>query len=414
MQRALVCAALAEGRSELSNPSYCADAAAALGIVEALGASCERGERLLSVRGGILGPSSPFAGGGASAGAGSGEPPFRLSCGESGLLMRMFAPIAALSPREVELLGEGSLASRPVSMLAGPLAALGVSCRTNGGLPPVRLRGPLAGGRATVDASASSQFLTGLLMALPLAAKDSVLDVPRIVSSGYIDLTMETLRAFGVSVERGGDYSRFEIRGGQRYRPTDFEVEGDWSGGAFLLVAGAIAAKDELIVEGLPASSAQPDRAVIEALKSAGARLSQKENSVAVSRAPLRPFDFDATGCPDLFPPLVALAAAAEGVSTLRGAGRLRNKESDRAASLAEGFSGLGVPVEVEGDLMRVRGGAIRGGAIDARNDHRIAMAAAVAALASSAGVEIEGHECVRKSWPEFFEDLGSIARCSP
>jgi 3-phosphoshikimate 1-carboxyvinyltransferase len=135
---------------------------------------------------------------------------------------------------------------------------------------------------------------------------------------------------------------------------------------------------------------------------------------VAVSRAPLRPFDFDATGCPDLFPPLVALAAAAEGVSTLRGAGRLRNKESDRAASLAEGFSGLGVPVEVEGDLMRVRGGAIRGGAIDARNDHRIAMAAAVAALASSAGVEIEGHECVRKSWPEFFEDLGSIARCSP
>jgi 3-phosphoshikimate 1-carboxyvinyltransferase len=265
-----------------------------------------------------------------------------------------------------------------------------------------------------VDASSSSQFLTGLLMALPLAARDSVLDVPRLVSSGYIDLTMETMRAFGVEVERCGDYSRFEIRGGQRYRPTDFEVEGDWSGGAFLLVAGAIAAKDELVVEGLPASSAQPDRAVIEALKSAGARLSQKDNSVAVSRAPLRPFDFDATGCPDLFPPLVALAAATEGVSTLRGAGRLRNKESDRAVSLAQGFSSLGVRVEVEGELMHVWGGAIRGGAVDAHNDHRIAMAAAVAALASSGGVEIEGAECVRKSWPEFFEDLGSIARCSP
>jgi 3-phosphoshikimate 1-carboxyvinyltransferase len=414
MQRALVCAALAEGRSELSNPSYCADAAAALGIVEALGSVCERGEGFLSVRGGILAPSSSLARAGAAPGEGAGEPPFRLSCGESGLLMRMFAPIAALSPGAVELVGEGSLASRPVSMMTGPLAALGVSCATNGGLPPVRLRGPLRGGRATVDASSSSQFLTGLLMALPLAAKDSVLDVPRIVSRGYIDLTMETMRAFGVAVERSGDYSRFEIPGGQSYRPTHFEVEGDWSGGAFLLVAGAIAAEKGLVVEGLPASSAQPDRAVIEALSSAGARLSQGDNSVSVSRASLRAFDFDATDCPDLFPPLVALAAACCGVSTLRGAARLRNKESDRASSLAEGFLSLGVPVEVEGDLMRVRGGKIRGGAVDAHNDHRIAMAAAVAALASSEGVEIEGPECVKKSWPEFFEDLDSIARCSP
>ena len=410
MQRALVCAALAEGRSELSNPSYCADAAAALDIVEALGAVCEREEGTLSVEGGILSPSSPLARSGAEAEARS----FRLSCGESGLLMRMFAPIAALSPGAVELVGEGSLASRPVSMIEGPLAALGVSCQTKGGLPPVRLRGPLSGGRATVDATSSSQFLTGLLMALPLAARDSVLDVPRLVSRGYIDLTLETMRAFGVVAERDGDYSRFDIRGGQSYRPTSFDVEGDWSGAAFLLVAGAIAAQEKLTVEGLSAASTQPDRAVIRALEAAGAGIVQEKNSVVVSRRSLRAFEFDATDCPDLFPPLVALAAACDGISILRGASRLRNKESDRASSLAEGFSRLGVSVEVEGDLMRVRGGMIRGGAVDAHNDHRIAMATAVAALASSEGVEIEGPECVKKSWPEFFEDLGSIARYSP
>lgn len=411
MQRALVCAALAEGESILRAPSYCADAAAALGIVEALGADCERRPGSLLVRGGILRPSSAL--GRTDSGT------FRLSCGESGLLMRMFSPIAALSPSVVELSGEGSLAARPVSMLEAPLRALGASCSTSGGFPPVRVRGPLSGGRATVDASSSSQFLTGLLMALPLAEGNSVLDVPRIVSSGYIDLTIETMRAFGVSVERAADFSRFDIGGGQAYAPADFEVEGDWSGGAFLLVAAALAGMGEgLAVEGLLAASSQPDRAIVGALRAAGALVEEGRSSVSVARPQgrLRPFDFDATNCPDLFPPLVALAASAGGLTTLKGALRLRNKESDRASALAEEFGKLGVRVEVEGDLMRVRGGAIRGGSVQARNDHRIAMAAAVAALASEEGVEIGGPDCVKKSWPEFFEDLASISapRCSP
>jgi 3-phosphoshikimate 1-carboxyvinyltransferase len=334
----------------------------------------------------------------------------------------MFSPIAALFDHEIELCAEGTLEKRPVGMLEASLAELGAECRTASGFPPVVVRGPLLGGRAKVDGRTSSQFLTGLLVALPLAVSDSVLEVESLASRGYIDLTLDTMRAFGVDVERNSDFSLFRVPGSRRYRAADFTVEGDWSGAAFLLVAAAIAARgaameDALVVRGLNAGSSQPDRAILEALRLCGAVVEAGEDETRVARGRLEAFEFDATDCPDLFPPLVALAVACDGETRLGGAQRLRGKESDRAAVLCEEFGALGARIEVSGDLMSVRGvglgkgGSLPGGRVDSRGDHRIAMAAATAALACAGAVEIVGAECVVKSWPDFFEDFGSIAR---
>lgn len=409
MQRAVACALLAGGEgtpcgSVLRRPSRSADCLAALGVAASLGSAVEdRGDYIK-----ITGIGSNL--GGASGRAASR---LELNCGESGLCIRMFSPIAALIGGDVSLGAEGTLKGRKMGMIAPALEQLGAACETAGGYPPVRVRGPLRGGRARVDGRESSQFLTGLLVALPLAEADSELEVESLASRGYVDLSLATMRAFGVEAGRDAAYERFLVPGGQRYRATDFAVEGDWSGAAFLLVAGAIAARREgLEVEGLDAASCQPDRAILEALRAAGAGVEIGDGRVTTRRGRLGAFEFDATDCPDLFPPLVALACACEGETRLRGALRLKGKESDRAAALREEFGALGATIEVEGDLMTVRGhGSLAGGKADSRGDHRMAMAAAIASLCAERPVEIEGSECVSKSWPTFFEDLASIAR---
>jgi len=219
------------------------------------------------------------------------------------------------------------------------------------------------------------------------------------------------MRAFGADVERDSAFSRFDVKG-RPYTAASYEVEGDWSGAAFMLVAGAIAAlPGGLVVSGLSPRSSQPDRAIIEALDMADARCDRYSDGYRVQAGPLRAFSFDASDCPDLFPPLVALASRCPGVTTLRGASRLRGKESDRAAALAGEFGTLGLRVDVDGDLMAIHGSAVPlgGGTVSSHGDHRIAMAAAIAALAGSGAVIIEGAECVAKSWPGFFDALESI-----
>ena len=394
MQRALACAAMAQGTSLITNPSWCADSLAALGVVAALGATVERQADRLIVSGPI----------------GSGAP-LSVSCGESGLCLRMFSAIASLSGTTVELRGEGTLRARPVGPIEAPLAMLGVHCATDAGKQPVRVQGPLRPGTVTVDGSASSQFITGLLLALPMTGGDSVVNVINPASMGYLDLTIDVMRSFGAVVERAPDFSKFDVAG-RPYVAGSYAVEGDWSGAAFLLVAGAIASGPEgLVVTGLSPLSSQPDRAVLEALGRAGARCESRADGYHLRPGPLRGFAFDANDCPDLFPPLVALASRCPGVTTLRGASRLRGKESDRAAALAGEFGVLGLRVEVDGDVMAIHGGdePPSGGAVSSHGDHRIAMAASIAALTASGAVTIEGAECVTKSWPEFYEVLSSI-----
>lgn len=468
MQRALACAAMARGVSIIRNPTWCADSLAAMRVAEALGASIDRSDDLVTVRGGLAAAATAACeavpGEAVSGEAASGEVPVIVSCGESGLCLRMFSAIAALSGRAVELRAEGSLAGRPVGMVVGPLRALGADCVTRDGLPPVRIRGPLLPGRVVVDGSESSQFVTGLLMALPMtgspagspvglpvgqvdaptdtlqeppmAGPGSVVVVERLASGGYVDLTLDIMRAFGAEVRRcggpegsgepgqpgeavaHGDRVEFRVAG-RPYRPAEYEVEGDWSGAAFALVAGAIAAGPEgLEVSGLNLASSQPDRAIIDALRLAGARMAETAAACWIGPGRLHGFDFDATHCPDLFPPLVALASRCVGVTRLKGALRLRAKESDRAEALSAEFGKLGLAVTVDGDLMSVRGlsgshppaaDRLRAGRVSSRGDHRIAMAVAVAALAGSGRVDIDGAESVGKSWPGFFEALDAI-----
>lgn len=388
MIRALAAALLAPGKSLLRQPSRCADALAARRIIGALGAGVREVPEGWEVDGG-------FAPDGSS-----------LRCGESGLAARMFPPVAALADRELRLEGEGSLLRRPLSGLEEPLRQLGVAVTSRGGFLPLTVHGPLRGGHVVVDASLSSQSLTGLLMALPLAGNPSRIEVTRLASRSYIDVTMEVLQDFGIRAEHQ-DYQVFRLNGGQQYRPRNYTVEGDWSGAAFLLAAGALAGP--VTVNGLNPGSAQPDRAIGEALELFGAGLAETPDGIRIGPGSRRPFAFDASGCPDLFPPLVALAAHAPGTSVLHGAKRLHHKESDRAAALRKVFGELGVLVEVDGDRMTVRGGKVNSGTVDAHGDHRLAMAPAVAALAGSGPVCITGADCVAKSYPAFFDDLRKL-----
>lgn len=287
------------------------------------------------------------------------------------------------------------------------LRLLGAGCVTDGGHAPITVKGPIKGGRITLDASVTSQVLTGLLMTLPLCEHDSTVSATGLASTPYVSMTLELLKRFGVIVEHDQHLNEFNIHGNQRYRPTTFSVEGDWSGAAFLLVAGAIAGS--ITVTGLSSRSFQADRAIVDALVRAGAHVTIEEDRVSVEKCQLRPFAFDATHCPDLVPPLACLASACEGKSTIYGIERLAHKESDRAAALEQEFRSLGITIQSSGTTMEVHGGRATGSVVDAHGDHRIAMACAVAALRAQGRVGIRGADCVAKSYPQFYNVLDTL-----
>jgi len=251
--------------------------------------------------------------------------------------------------------------------------------------------------------------VSGLLLALPRCREDSVLHVRGPRSAPYLQLTLDVMRRCGIQVEAGGALDRFVIPGRQRYAATAMVVEGDWSGAAFLLVAGAIAGS--VTVTGLDLGSRQADRAIVAALERCGAGLRPDGDALTVQTGDLRAFDFDATHCPDLVPPLVALATACKGTSTLRGASRLAHKESDRGAVLVSEYSKLGVDAVLEGDLLRVTGGPLAPAAVSSHGDHRVAMSLALAALRASGVLQLDDAACVAKSYPGFFTDLDRIYR---
>jgi 3-phosphoshikimate 1-carboxyvinyltransferase len=389
-QRAIALALLAEGESEIGKPGNSADVLAAIKVCRELGAEIQELPDRLLIRGGIKAPLNP------------------LNCGESGLSIRMFSSIAATLNQPVVLTGNGSLTKRPMVIVEQSIKSLGANCVTNNGFIPITVKGPIEGGIAKIDGSLSSQVLSGMIMAAPLAKVDTCIQVKNLQSKPYIDLTIETMKLFGIEVYNE-DYREFRIKCNQLYHPTKLTVEGDWSGAAFMLVAGAIAGK--VRVENLHPMSKQADRAIIEALMWAGAKISIQENFIEVTRNELNAFHFDATQCPDLFPPLVALAAHCEGETRILGVSRLRAKESDRALTLQQEFKKLGVKIVIEGDLMRIFGGEVKGGVVKSHGDHRIAMACAVAALAGKDEIDIEGAEAVEKSYPDFFEDLAEIQK---
>jgi 3-phosphoshikimate 1-carboxyvinyltransferase len=393
--RALCAATLASGTSVLSQPPRCEDFGVAVGICEALGARVAHRAGSLEVRG--IGQRRP--------GSADGTPTV-LDCGESALCLRLFACVAAALGGPFRLEARGSLRRRPMVALVQALRDLGVHCTSQGDCAPIDILGPPCRDRVLLDASGSSQELTGLLMAGPLLTAPLHIAARGLVSRPYVQLTLSVLREAGVVPVASESLDHFTISP-TGYRPMRLAVDCDWSAVAFLLVAGATTGDVE--IKGVSLDSEQGDKAVLEVLGAAGAAISRGGDRVHVGQRPLRAFRFDATHHPDLFPPLAVLAAACEGRSELVGVGRLRSKESDRALALQQELGALGIRVELDGDIMAVTGGPVRSGDVDAHGDHRIAMALAVAALRADGPCTLTGAFHVAKSYPRFFHDLSIL-----
>ena len=389
-QRALAAALLSDGETTLSNIELCDDTRYAMNVITGLGASVRQtGPTEYVIRGGL----APITD--------------TINTGESGLATRLFTPIAALCDRRMTITGTGTMLRRPIGMMIDPLRNLGVQVRSNGYLP-ITVQGPLRGGETDVEAYVSSQFLTGLLMSLPLAEGDTILHVEQPNSLPYLAVTVDLASKFRIRMEHNG-FREFFIPGGQHYHPAKLHIEGDWSSAAFMLVAGAIAG--EVTAKRMNTLSLQADLAIIQALTKAGAVIITTPDEITVRKRELTGFDFDATQRPDLFPILAVLGANCEGTTHIRGMNRLVYKESNRAEAIVSEYTKLGMDVALEDDVMTVRGGILSGGTIDSCNDHRIAMAAAIAALAASGPVTITNAQAVTKSYPRFWDDLDSIIR---
>ncbi len=387
-QRALAIATLARGESRLFHCGDSDDVLAAIRVCRSLGATITDEGESLRIKGGIS------------------QPQTALDCGEAGLGIRMFSALAAILAAETELTGSGSLVTRPMDMIEQSLIAAGAHCTTNGGRVPIKVKGPLPGGQIQVDGSVSSQVLTGLLIAAPYSLSPARFMVKDLKSRPYVDITTRMMKEFGVEVQNN-NYEEFVVPAPATFSPRDYVVEGDWSGAAFWLVAAAITG--DLIIENLDPSSAQADMAVLKALEACGASMQWKNDSIHIKRSPLKGFEFDATHCPDLFPPLVALAAACEGQTRIRGVSRLKVKESDRATALKLEFGKMGLNIQLDNDIMIIKGGKLSGAEVSSHHDHRIAMACAVGALIADNPVAIRDSQAVAKSYPAFFEDMEKL-----
>ncbi len=399
MQRACAAALITHGTTIIDHAGSSNDERAAMNIVQNLGASVEiiKGEVVIHSGPHLFKSSFP------------GRSKI-ISCGESGLSLRMFAPLAALFDYDITFIGEGSILKRPVDFFDSIFPQLGVEIQSNEGKVPIKIRGPLVPKNITVDGSLSSQFLTGLLMAFARAARKPVkIKVKNLTSRPYIDLTLDVLNHFGFRVTHQ-DYEEFTLlpQDPQPAITIKYTVEGDWSNIAFLLVAGAISGS--VAVKGAFLNSSQGDKKILEALEASGAAIKVGKDEITVSQGNLRSFYFDATNSPDLFPPLVALAAYCQGTTTIKGVKRLLHKESDRAMTLQEEFGKMHVDIHLDNDLMQIKGGhQVHGAKVTSHNDHRIAMACAVAALKAKGNTTIREAEAVNKSYPAFFEDLTKL-----
>ena len=427
-QRAIIAAALAQGTSRLDGYSPCGDNESALSAAKALGAQVKVDGSTLLITG-----TSAFPGG-----LGLTE----LHTGESGFLTRLMVPVlAAIAKNPVRVTGEKTLLNRPLSDAHDIMAAFGVRLypessntlsdeRKADCYLPLKVVGPLIPGRADVSGKGGSQLISGLLAALPLMGGKSTVYVHDPRSIPYLFITVDVLKKFGIRIgsEMEGndefmetqDWSlcsglNFHIKGSQRYQAADFAIEADWSGAAPFLTAGAIFGDVE--VTGLDTTSLQADISILDILMQAGASMSQMDEptgSIHIKRAPLSPFDADLNNCPDLFPMVAVLAAFCPGESHILGVQRLRHKETDRAAAIAEMLQQMGVPVSMDDDQMTVTGMGLsqrlatgqllKGGNFVSHADHRMVMALKVASLGADSPVVIDDTTCVAKSFPGFNE----------
>ena len=441
-QRAIIAAALAEGTTTLNGYSPCGDNESAISVARALGAEVTVG--LAYKEGKVVKDSSTLTIKGRGA---AGLEPETINAGESGLLARLMIPLmAVLGDGNATITGDGTLTRRPLKGARDIMGAFGVRLETISGTGqesfsevhvPLTISGKLEGGKVTVSGSGGSQLISGLLMALPLLQEDTVIRLTEPKSIPYLFITMDVLKAFGVKIwcdmEGGPEFAESQdwndcteivlhIKGGQSYKATDMDIEGDWSSAANFLVAGAIFGK--VNVSGLDTKSLQADLSIMDILMEAGASLSQMGDDdprgvIHVQKAPLNAFDVDANNCPDLFPIVAILAAFCQGTSRIAGVGRLANKESDRAQAILSMLVQLGVKARISGDKMIIEGHSLaqrclighllKGGNYTSSHDHRMVMALKVAELGADGPIVIDDIECVSKSFPTFMELFGKL-----
>lgn len=425
--RLLICAALADSATRLHHVPPSRDAEATCRCLQALGAGLRQDAEDLSVapigrsetdiRSHSDSAEKPECAVGAvscesasPAPAGSGRDVPVLDCGESGSTLRFLLPVAAALGAQCAFTGQGKLSQRPLEPLYSELIAHGAVLSPQGAFP-LTCGGKLRPGIYRLAGNVSSQFISGLLLALPLLEKESEIRVSGPLESGpYVDMTLQALESFGVHWEKGvpedaADSVLFRLPGGQRYRsPGEASVEADWSGAAFFLAAGALSPTG-LTVQGLHSCSLQGDREILSLLRAFGAEVSVDGSAVFCRWAPLRGVEIDASNIPDLVPVLAAVAAHARGDTRIRGIRRLRLKESDRVVSVLAMIRGLGGEAEAGENEIVIHGkGGLPGGRVDAFRDHRIVMAAAVAASRADGPSEIQGIEAADKSYPGFFD----------
>ncbi len=384
-QRALLAAALAKGKSYIYQLGNSKDELAMLQCIEQLGAKTTRNGETLEVEGITEFPNASS-----------------LHCGESGLTSRLLIAVCAMHPGDFLISGEGSLLTRSMEFYADLFKQhnLKFTFEENNTLP-LYLRGGIQPGEIVVDGSQSSQYISGLLMGLPLLQRDSILVVEKSVSTPYIQMTLTTLKAFGITINQEGN--RYLILGNRTYQPVKYTVEGDWSSASYWLVASALG--QDINVQGLSLESLQADKAILEAFENAHCTILQSENGIQINGTQRKSFEFDATNCPDLFPALATFASLIPGVSTIKGVHRLQNKESNRGKVLQTEFEKLGVRIDLDADVMHIHGqSTISGGEINAHNDHRIAMCFGVLGMFTESPISINGAESVAKSYPNFWE----------
>lgn len=401
--RLIICAALANGETHVACNTTCADIEATVRCLTALGARIETVEdgfqvhpTMKSIEFGLL---KALAGG-------------TLDCGESGSTLRFMLPVACALGAEATFVGQGRLGARPLSPLSDEIIAAGCDLQGLGGFP-LKTSGRMRPGTFVLPGNVSSQYISGLLLAAPLLAQPSCVQVTGLIESRpYINLTIQAMKAFGVEVNveripaKDGkpEVTNFRVSSGSYRTPGNVAVEGDWSNAAFWLCAGAIGT-DPITVEGVSLSSAQGDRNVLAALSRFGARIVRSTNAATVQSNKLAGFEMSAHDIPDLVPVISAVASLAQGRTFIRDCARLRIKESDRLVTTTRELTALGAQVRIAGDDLIIKGvDAFTGGEVDSHNDHRIAMMAAIAASRATDEVVIHGAEAVNKSYPDFFD----------
>ena len=389
--RGLICAALANGKSEIVAPLASDDTIAAINVLKKVGVNIRKQKTAWKVEGGVF--HAPIS---------------ELFCGDSAATLRFMTAIGAIIPGVCHLTAGPSLSRRPVKVLIDALQMLGVRCSSNGDFPPVTAEGgKLKGGTTSLPGNISSQYVSALLHIAPLASEGMTINLTTpLESRPYVMMTLDTMESFGINVAFDKKLDTFEVLP-QKYKPTKYKVEGDWSSASYLLALGALAG--EVTVNNLDMESLQGDRMLVRFLQGMGAPVTTGRNSIIVRQARLKAIKADLTDCIDLLPTMAVMAAMAEGTSEFNGIERARIKESDRVAAVKEGLERMGIDVTDEGKRIKITGGKPRGAGIDSKGDHRIAMAFSLLGTVVGKTV-IDRAECVTKTYPEFwdvFKNLG-------